>query len=247
MQQSPRLRSHRAARVRRRAPRDGGLGAGAAAGGEPVELVTAGRAELDLTRQAEVEAWMRRWRPEVVVGPRPRSAGSWPTGAASGFPRAQPANRAEPDPRRVRRGGGEAAVPRQLLHLPRDCAAADPRGVAADGTAGAHQRGLRAGQDRRGQAVPGLPAAARGDFISAMPTNLYGPGDNFDLETSHVVPALIRKMHEAKVLGAASVAVWGTGTPRREFLHVDDLADACLFLLRHHRTRRRSTSAAART
>jgi GDP-L-fucose synthase len=70
-------------------------------------------------------------------------------------------------------------------------------------------------------------------FISAMPTNLYGPGDNFDLETSHVLPALIRKAVEAKEAGAASITVWGTGTPRREFLFVDDLADACLFLLEH--------------
>jgi GDP-L-fucose synthase len=70
-------------------------------------------------------------------------------------------------------------------------------------------------------------------FISAMPTNLYGPGDNFDLETSHVLPALIRKAVEAKEAGAASITVWGTGTPRREFLFVDDLADACLFLLQH--------------
>jgi len=69
------------------------------------------------------------------------------------------------------------------------------------------------------------------NFISAMPTNLYGPNDNFDLRTSHVLPALIRKVHEAKTSGARTVAVWGTGTPRREFLHVDDLADACLFLL----------------
>ena len=67
--------------------------------------------------------------------------------------------------------------------------------------------------------------------ISLMPTNLYGPGDNFDLRTSHVLPALVRKFHEAKVSGAASVTVWGTGTPRREFLHVDDLADACVFLM----------------
>lgn len=67
--------------------------------------------------------------------------------------------------------------------------------------------------------------------ISLMPTNLYGPGDNFDLQTSHVLPALLRKFHEAKVRGEASVVVWGTGTPRREFLHVDDLADACLFLM----------------
>ena len=72
------------------------------------------------------------------------------------------------------------------------------------------------------------------DFISAMPTNLYGPGDNFDLQSSHVVPAMIRKMHEAKVDGKATVTLWGTGTPMREFLHVDDLADALLFLMEHY-------------
>ncbi len=68
-------------------------------------------------------------------------------------------------------------------------------------------------------------------WISAMPTNLYGPGDNFDLETAHVLPALIRRFHEAKESGASSVTLWGTGSPRREFLHVDDLAAACLRLL----------------
>lgn len=72
------------------------------------------------------------------------------------------------------------------------------------------------------------------NFISAMPTNLYGPGDNYDLKNSHVVPALIRKFHEAKVAGAPTVTCWGTGSPRREFLHVDDLADACLFLMEHY-------------
>jgi len=71
-------------------------------------------------------------------------------------------------------------------------------------------------------------------FLPVMPTNLYGPGDNFNLETSHVLPALIRKFHEAKVQGKKTVTVWGTGTPRREFLHVDDLADACLFLMEHY-------------
>lgn len=70
------------------------------------------------------------------------------------------------------------------------------------------------------------------DFISAMPTNLYGPGDNFDLNSSHVLPALIRKAHEAKISGADSITIWGTGTPRREFLHADDCADACVFLMR---------------
>lgn len=71
-------------------------------------------------------------------------------------------------------------------------------------------------------------------FFSAMPTNLYGPFDNFDLQSSHVLPALMRKVHEAKTAGAPSVTVWGTGTPRREFLHVDDLAEACLFLLENY-------------
>lgn len=70
------------------------------------------------------------------------------------------------------------------------------------------------------------------DFISAMPTNLYGPADNFDLNTSHVLPALIRKAHEAKSSRADTLTIWGTGKPRREFLHVDDLADACVFLLK---------------
>ena len=69
------------------------------------------------------------------------------------------------------------------------------------------------------------------DFISAMPTNLYGPFDNFDLESSHVIPALMRKFHEAKVSRETQVQIWGTGSARREFLHVDDLADACVFLL----------------
>ena len=69
------------------------------------------------------------------------------------------------------------------------------------------------------------------DFISAMPTNLYGPNDNFDLQGSHVLPALIRKFHEAKLQGLPEVMIWGTGSPLREFLHVDDLADACIFLM----------------
>jgi GDP-L-fucose synthase len=72
------------------------------------------------------------------------------------------------------------------------------------------------------------------DFISAMPTNLYGPNDNFDLQSSHVLPALVRKFHDAKARGADEVTIWGTGTPRREFLHVYDLADACVFLMHNY-------------
>jgi GDP-L-fucose synthase len=71
------------------------------------------------------------------------------------------------------------------------------------------------------------------NFISGMPTNLYGPGDNFDLTSSHVLPAMIRKFHDAKLAGRQQVEIWGTGTPRREFLHVDDLADACCFVMEH--------------
>jgi len=72
------------------------------------------------------------------------------------------------------------------------------------------------------------------DYISAMPTNLYGPGDNFDLNSSHVLPALIRKAHEAKINGDKAITIWGTGTPRREFLYVDDCADALVFLLKNY-------------
>ena len=72
------------------------------------------------------------------------------------------------------------------------------------------------------------------NFVSVMPTNLYGPHDNFGLETAHVLPALIRKFHEAKVRNSSSVTIWGTGTPRREFLHVDDLADACCFVMENY-------------
>lgn len=71
-------------------------------------------------------------------------------------------------------------------------------------------------------------------FISVMPTNLYGPNDNYDLNNSHVLPAMIRKFHEAKVEGKPTVELWGTGSPRREFLHADDLADACYFLMQHY-------------
>lgn len=71
-------------------------------------------------------------------------------------------------------------------------------------------------------------------FISVMPTNLYGPNDNFDLQSSHVLPALIRKFHEAKLAGKPSVEIWGTGSPKREFLHADDLADACVYLMQHY-------------
>ncbi len=72
------------------------------------------------------------------------------------------------------------------------------------------------------------------NFISVMPTNLYGPNDNYDLKNSHVLPALLRKFHEAKIAGHSEVVVWGSGNPRREFLHADDMADACVFLMKNY-------------
>ena len=135
---------------------------------EPVELLTANRSELDLTRQAEVEAWLRRERPEVVVVAAAEVGGILANAS-------RPVDFLERnlliETHLIRAafevGRGEAAVPRQLLHLPAGLPAADPRGVPADRPARAHQRGLRAGQDRRDQAVPGLPAAARVPTSSA--------------------------------------------------------------------------------
>ncbi|MGH8337301.1 MAG: NAD-dependent epimerase/dehydratase family protein, partial [Gammaproteobacteria bacterium] len=72
------------------------------------------------------------------------------------------------------------------------------------------------------------------DYVSAMPTNLYGPGDNYDLTSSHVLPALIRKVHEAKLAGATSIEIWGSGSPRREFMHVDDCASGLLFVMKNY-------------
>lgn len=107
--------------------------------------------------------------------------------------------------------------------MPEDCLLTGPLEPTNEWYAIAKIAGLKMCQAYRRQY--GFPA------IAAMPTNLYGPGDNFNLKSSHVLPALIRKFHEAKEQGAAEVEIWGTGTPRREFLHVDDLADACLFLM----------------
>ena len=132
-------------------------------------------------------------------------------------------------------GVTQAPLPRQLLHLPARVPAADEGGVPAvrrtleptnESYAIAKIAGIKLCQAYRRQYGC--------NFISAMPTNLYGPNDNFDLESSHVLPALIRKFHDAKVEGRDEVVIWGTGSPRREFLHVDDLADACLFLMHHY-------------
>jgi GDP-L-fucose synthase len=203
--------------------------------GEPVEVLTAARQELDLARQAEVETWMARQRPEVVVIAAAKVGGILANDT-------YPADFLEQNlliQTNLIRASYETGV-EKLLFLgssciyPRDCPQpireeyllTGPLEATNQWYALAKIAGIKLCQAYRRQ--HGC------DFISAMPTNLYGPGDNFDLRTSHVVPALIRKMHEAKLAQAPEVAIWGTGTPRREFLHVDDLADACVFLLQNH-------------
>ena len=133
-------------------------------------------------------------------------------------------------------GSRRAGVPRVLFlgssciypklapqPMPEDCLLTSPLEVTNEAYAIAKIAGLKLCQHYRAQ--HGLT------YHSAMPTNLYGPGDNYHPENSHVIPALIRRFHEAKVSGKPSVTIWGTGTPRREFLHVDDLATACFHLL----------------
>ncbi|HET6423014.1 MAG TPA: GDP-L-fucose synthase [Planctomycetaceae bacterium] len=198
-------------------------------------ILTASRTELDLRDQAAVRTWVQENRPEYVVHVAGKVGGIL-------------ANSQSPADflydnllihATVLRAACEQRV-QKLLYLgssciyPRDCAQpiredallTGPLEKTNFGYAIAKIAGLLSCQAYREQF--GM------NFISAMPTNLYGPHDNFDLSGSHVVPALIRKCSEARQQGERNVTVWGTGTPRREFLHVDDLADACLFLLEHY-------------
>ncbi|MDX6750360.1 GDP-L-fucose synthase [Geminicoccaceae bacterium 1502E] len=202
---------------------------------EPVEVLTASRDELDLARQAAVEAWMAEHRPEVVVIAAAKVGGIL---ANSTYP----VDFLEQNlliQANLIRASFEIGV-KKLLFLgssciyPRECPQpireeyllTGPLEPTNEPYAIAKIAGIRLCQAYRRQ--------HGADFISAMPTNLYGPGDNYDLATSHVVAALLRKMHEARARGQEEVVVWGTGTHRREFLHVDDLADACLFLLERY-------------
>src|SRR5689334_19652349 len=202
---------------------------------EGCEVLTAGRDALDLRRQGAVEEWMQAEKPDAVFLAAAKVGGilandSYPADFLHDNLAIQ-TNVIEA----ARRSGV-----RKLLFLGSSCIypklAAQPIAEEAlltgpleptnEWYAVAKIAGLKLCQAYRRQ--HGC------DFISAMPTNLYGPGDNFDLAGSHVLPALLRKVHEAKKAGAASVLVWGSGRPRREFLHVDDLADACVHLMKHY-------------
>jgi GDP-L-fucose synthase len=200
---------------------------------ERCEVVTAGRESVDLTRQADVEDWMAAQRPHAVFLAAARVGGIL-------------ANDSNPADFLYENLMIEANVIRaahlsgaeKLLFLgssciyPRDATQPMPESALLTGPleptnqwyAIAKIAGIKLAQAYRRQ--HGC------DFISAMPTNLSGPGDTYDLNTSHVVPALLRKVHEARAAGARSIEVWGTGAPRREFLHVDDCADALVHLMK---------------
>jgi GDP-L-fucose synthase len=200
-----------------------------------LQLLTATRDQLDLRDQAAVNYWFRANRPEYVC---------LVAGTVGGIL----ANSTRPaefiyDNMMIHATVVHAAYlygTRKLLYLgssciyPRECPQpmredyllTGPLEATNEAYAVAKIAGIKLCQAYRKQYGC--------DFISAMPTNLYGPFDNFDLASSHVLPAMIRKFHDAKVEGRREVVIWGTGSPRREFLHVDDLADACLFLLRHY-------------
>ena len=195
------------------------------------QLLFAERRELDLTRQAEVEAWFAAHRPEVVIMAAAKVGGIHANNSyAADFIRDNLAVQINLIDAAYRHGtrkltflGSSCIYPK---HAPQpmneDCLLTGPLEPTNEWYAIAKIAGIKMCQAYLRQY--GF------DAISLMPTNLYGPGDNFSLENSHVLPALMRKIHEAKQARSNSVVVWGTGTPRREFLYVDDLADAVVFL-----------------
>lgn len=203
--------------------------------GERCVILTADRNNLDLRRQKDVEDWVREQKPDYVFVAAAKVGGIL---VNSSYPVDFLADNLLIETN-VIKAAFEAGV-RKLLFLGSSCIypkladqpinedqlLAGPLEPTNEWYAIAKIAGVKLCQAYRRQ--------YGADFISAMPTNLYGPGDNFDLSSSHVLPALIRKAHEAKASHAKSFRIWGTGAPRREFLHVDDCADALIYLMRHY-------------
>jgi GDP-L-fucose synthase len=199
------------------------------------DLITRTRAELDLTRQQPVEDFFARERPEYVFLSAARVGGihannTYPADFIRDNLQLQTnviVAAREHGVRKLLFLGSSCIYPRLAPQPMReDYLLTGPLEPTNEWYAVAKIAGIKLCQAYRRQY--GFNA------ISAMPTNLYGPGDNFHPENSHVLPALMRRLHEAKLRGDARVTIWGTGTPRREFLHVDDLARACVFLMRNY-------------
>ncbi len=200
---------------------------------EPVEVLTASRSELDLRDRAAVRSWMAANRPDAVIMAAAKVGGIWANNAAPvaflednlAMEVAVIGSAFETGVKKLLMLGSSCIYPRLAPQpIPEDALLSGPLEPTNQWYAIAKIAGLKLCQAYRRQ--------HGADFISAMPTNLYGPGDNYHPKESHVPAGLIRRMDEAKRAGAKSVTVWGTGSPRREFLFVDDLADACVFLLR---------------
>jgi GDP-L-fucose synthase len=202
---------------------------------ERCEVVTADRRTLDLSRQADTEDWLRDNRPDVVIVAAARVGGIAYNNA---FPVDFLADNLAIELNLIR--SAFAVEVRKLLFLGSSCIypklapqpmreemlLTGPLEPTNEWYAVAKIAGIKLVEAYRRQ--------YGADFVSLMPTNLYGPGDNYHPEHGHVPAALIRRFHEAKLAKAASVSVWGTGRPRREFLAVDDLADACVFVLKNY-------------
>jgi GDP-L-fucose synthase len=202
---------------------------------ERCEVLTSSREEADLERQDQVEAWMAKTRPDAIFLAAAKVGGIAINEALpADFLYANLMIEANVIHAAHRLGVsktlilGSSCIYPKLAPQPitEDALLTGPLEPTNEWYAIAKIAGLKLGQAYRRQHGD--------DFISAMPTNLYGPNDNFALNSSHVLPALIRKTHEAKVRGERTVTIWGSGTPRREFLHVDDCADALVFLMKHY-------------
>jgi len=200
---------------------------------ENCEVLTVDRSEADLERQADVERWIATARPEAVFVAAAKVGGilSNDTRPAE-FLYSNLMIEANIIHAAWRAGaeklvflGSSCIYPKFAPQpIPEESLLTGPLEPTNEWYAIAKIAGIKLCQAYRRQ--------HGADFISAMPTNLYGPGDNYDLSSSHVIPALIRKAHEAKVAGAPSIEIWGTGTPRREFLHADDCADALVHVMK---------------
>jgi GDP-L-fucose synthase len=200
---------------------------------EDCEILTVARNDVDLKEQAEVRAWMARERPEVVFLAAATVGGIVANDVyPAEFLYDNLMIEANVSDAAFRHGiqkmlmlGSSCIYPRLAPQpIPEGALLTGPLETTNEWYAIAKIAGIKLAQAYRRQ--------YNSDFISAMPTNLYGPGDNYDLKTSHVVPALIHKAHIAKAQGNTALTIWGTGTPRREFLHVDDCADACVRLMK---------------
>ena len=198
-------------------------------------LILRSHRELDLTRQAEVEAFFASEKPEYVFLAAAKVGGIW---ANSSYP-AEFIYRNITIQTNIIHAAYLSGV-KKLLFLgssciyPRDCPQPMKEEYLLSGYLESTNEPYAVAKIAGIKMCQSYNRQYGTRYISVMPTNLYGPEDNFDLETSHVLPALIRKFHEAKERGLTEVVIWGTGTPRREFLHVDDLADACVFLMEHY-------------